>query len=120
MVKSDGLYAVTLTNSCGTVTDSVVFAPCPECVLDIPNAFSPNGDGNNDVLYPVGSGFTRVQLMIYNRNGERVFYTQEISAGWDGNYNGIPQPNEVYYYYLTGDCLGGVVVKKKGDVTLIR
>ncbi len=120
LVKDDGLYSVTVTNSCGTVTDSVVFEPCPDCILELPNAFSPNGDGSNDILYPVGGGYTRIDMIIYNRNGERVFETKELNEGWDGTFKGVLQPNEVYYYYLTGECLGGKVIKKKGDVTLLK
>jgi gliding motility-associated-like protein len=120
LVKTDGLYSVTVTNSCGTVTGSVVFEPCPDCLIELPNAFSPNGDGNNDVLYPVGGGYTRINLIIYNRHGEKVYETNELYTGWDGTYKGELQPNEVYYYYLTGECLGGKVVKKKGDVTLLK
>jgi gliding motility-associated-like protein len=120
LMKDPGTYSVTVTNTCGSSSDSVTFVACPDCNLDLPNAFSPNGDGNNDILYPVGTGYISVELLIYNRDGQNVFTTKDLGAGWDGTFNGIAQPNEVYYYYLQGECMGGKVYKKKGDVTLIR
>jgi gliding motility-associated-like protein len=114
------MYSVTVSNSCGSLSDSVYFPPCPDCIIDLPNAFSPNEDGMNDVLFILGSNFTRVQLTIYNRYGEKVFETRDATVGWDGTYNGKLQPNEVYYYYLNADCLNGQRIQKKGDITLLK
>lgn len=116
----DGWYSVTVTNSCGSLSDSVYFPPCPTCIIDVPNAFSPNEDGINDVLYVVGNGFTRMQLLVYNRHGELVFETRDPAYGWDGYFKGKLQSTEVYYYYLNADCLNGQRIKKKGDITLLK
>jgi gliding motility-associated-like protein len=120
MVTQEGTYSVTVSNSCGSVSDSVYFPPCPDCIIDIPNAFTPNGDGNNDELRIMGNGFTRVHLMIYNRYGEEVFETLDAGQGWNGEFNGKIQPNEVYYYYMDADCLNGQRIVKKGDITLLK
>jgi gliding motility-associated-like protein len=119
-VTEPGYYSVTVSNSCGGVSDSIYFAPCPECLIEVPNAFSPNGDGVNDILYVYGNGYTRMQLLIYNRHGELMFETKDPATGWDGYFNGVLQPVEVYYYYLNGDCLNDEHFKKKGDVTLLQ
>jgi gliding motility-associated-like protein len=120
LLTSEGTYSVTVTNSCGSTTDSIYYAACPECILDLPNVFTPDGDGQNDILYILGSGFTNIHLMIYNRQGEKVFETTDPTQGWDGTYKGKKQTNEVYYYYLNADCLNGNTVKKKGDITLLN
>jgi gliding motility-associated-like protein len=120
LVTAGGTYAVSVTNACGTVSDSIYFEDCPDCIIDLPNAFSPNGDGKNDVLYILGSGYTNIELLIYNRHGEKVFETNDQAVGWDGKYKGVLQENEVYYYYLKALCINGKEVSKKGDVTLLN
>ncbi len=85
-----------------------------------PNAFSPNGDGNNDVFILYGTGLTKVNLKVYNRWGEKVFDSQNQWQGWDGTYKGEPQPAGVYTYYAEGVYLNGEIKTRKGSVTLIR
>jgi gliding motility-associated-like protein len=119
-VSDPGMYSVTVTNTCGSLSDSAYFIDCPDCIIELPNAFSPNGDGKNDILYVVGFGFNRMQLMIFNRHGELIFESKDQAVGWDGTLNGIPQPPEAYYYYLNTDCQNGTEYRKKGDVTLVR
>jgi gliding motility-associated-like protein len=120
LVNTEGSYSVTVTNACGSSKDSVHYTACPECIIGLPNAFSPNDDGQNDVLYILGSGFTNMHLMIYNRYGEKVFETTDPNKGWDGTYKGKKQVNEVYYYYLFADCPDGKTIKKKGDITILN
>jgi gliding motility-associated-like protein len=120
LVTLEGTYAVTISNLCGIATDSLFLAACPDCICDLPNAFSPNGDNNNDVLYVLGSGFYNMHLVIYNRHGELMFETRDQAAGWDGRYKGVMQLSDVYYYYLEADCINGRNVMKKGDVTLLN
>lgn len=117
---TEGVYSVTVSNECGMGTDTIVFEHCPECIVDLPSAFSPNGDGKNDVFRILGQGFTNVHLLIYNRHGELLFETFDASIGWDGFYKGKVQENEVYYYYLSADCIEGESYTKKGDVTLLN
>ncbi|MCX6197898.1 MAG: gliding motility-associated C-terminal domain-containing protein [Bacteroidetes bacterium] len=86
----------------------------------VPNAFSPNGDGNNDVFTVYGSGLAKANLKIFNRWGEKVFDSQNQWLGWDGTYKGVIQNPGVYTYYLEGVYLNGKVKEKKGTVSLIR
>lgn len=86
----------------------------------VPNAFSPNGDGNNDVLEVYGTGLAKVDLTIFNRWGEKVFDSNNQWQGWDGNYRGVESPAGVYTYYVEATYLNGKVKEKKGTITIIR
>jgi len=87
----------------------------------IPSAFTPNGDGLNDVFRPVGLKYQHlVDFRVYNRWGQQVFYTNSVGHGWDGNFNGAPQDMGDYYYQITIAQPGGENVSYKGAVTLIR
>ena len=86
----------------------------------IPNAFSPNNDGNNDVLYVRGKNIQEISLLIYDRWGQRVFVTQNINEDWDGKYNGEKLENAVFVYYLSLTYADGKTETKKGNVSLIR
>ena len=86
----------------------------------VPNSFSPNGDGVNDILYVRGSNITRLNFMIYNRYGEEVFSTTDQSKGWDGTKNGRELNAGVFGYYLEVFQVDGTRHEVKGDVTLVR
>ena len=86
----------------------------------IPNAFSPNGDGLNDVLKVYGYIIKSVHFMIFNQWGEKVFETNTQSKGWDGMYKGKEQPSGVYIYVCRLQLTDGTVVDKKGAINLIR
>ncbi|MBN2681446.1 MAG: gliding motility-associated C-terminal domain-containing protein [Bacteroidales bacterium] len=98
------------------VTDLV----CDEPFIYVPNAFSPNGDGINDMLYVYGDMLEEIHFMVFNRWGQIVFETKDASKGWDGNYNGRPADPAVFDYYLKATCLGKLKFEKKGNITLIR
>jgi gliding motility-associated-like protein len=63
--------------------------------LFIPNAFSPNSDGVNDVFRPAGMGVKEFIMKIYSRRGDEIFYSENIYFGWDGSYNSTIETNEV-------------------------
>ena len=89
--------------------------------MDVPNAFSPNGDGSNDVLYVRGYGVEEMLFRIYNRWGELVFESHRLEDGWDGTYKGSPQEMEVYTFTLEGRYKNGVIAPvRKGNITLLR
>ena len=117
-------YLVTAgTGDCvrsGAVTVTVVDFICGEPLIFLPNAFSPNADNENDVLYVYGQNLTEVHLAIFNRWGQKVFETYDQSIGWDGIYNGEMSSPAVFDYYLEVTCEGGVDYFEKGNVTLVR
>lgn len=113
-VKADNIYG------CST-TDSVYVSTENCCDLTVPDAFSPNGDGRNDVFRIISKGNQQVkQFIIVNRWGQRVFQTTNQTQGWDGRMNGVPQEVGTYNYYIRYTCTDGRTLEKKGDVTLIR
>jgi gliding motility-associated-like protein len=90
----------------------------------LPNAFSPNGDGVNDVFRAVTSaGIQLIHFSIYNRWGQLVWKTNDYTKGWDGNFNGESSTNNstTYYYMFNYKCLtDGNAYMKKGDVIVIK
>ncbi len=89
--------------------------------LNLPTAFSPNGDGQNDVFSVLGTKYVqRIELRVYNRWGQQVFYTNEKEQGWDGTFKGQPAPTGVYAYTLVATLPNEEVITKKGNVTLKR
>ena len=93
---------------------------CEEPWLFIPNSFSPNNDGNNDVFYFRGRHILDFSMKIYNRWGELLFETTNPNTGWDGMYKGNMSQADVYVYLVKATCLDGQLFDKKGDVTLIH
>ncbi len=87
----------------------------------IPTAFSPNGDGNNDMVFVHGiEGAASAEMIIYNRWGQEVFKTTDLSVGWDGTTNGKPNPSGVYAYMLRVEFLDGTSGVRSGNITLMR
>jgi gliding motility-associated-like protein len=89
-------------------------------LFDVPNAFSPNGDGVNDMIFVKGFGIAKLQWNIYNRWGILVFQSTNKNTGWDGMYNGRMQPEDVYHYVLEVKMSDGTKYTKKGDITLLK
>ena len=89
-------------------------------LFDVPNAFTPNGNGVNDIIYVKGFGIAQMNWQIYNRWGVKMFETEDLHTGWDGTYNGKLQPQEVYHYILAIQTTDGKKYNKSGDITLIR
>ncbi|MES2808075.1 MAG: gliding motility-associated C-terminal domain-containing protein [Bacteroidota bacterium] len=88
--------------------------------LFIPNAFTPNADGKNDVMYVYGTNIRSVKLWVYNQWGELQFQSSNQATGWDGTFKGRVQPVGVYVYYVEATMNGGKVINKKGTITLLR
>lgn len=86
----------------------------------IPTAFSPNGDGLNDVLNIMGQGIVSMNLSIYDRWGQRVFQTNDINATWDGKFEGKELNSGVFAYKLFAVLADGTEVNQKGNITLMR
>ncbi|WMJ72463.1 gliding motility-associated C-terminal domain-containing protein [Cytophagaceae bacterium ABcell3] len=86
----------------------------------VPNAFSPNGDGLNDILYVRGENIYELYFTVYNRWGEKVFETKNKDIGWDGTYKGRAADPGVFVYYLEAKCPGERKYFEKGNITLLR
>jgi gliding motility-associated-like protein len=93
---------------------------CEEPFVFVPNAFTPNGDNENDVLYVRSSIVEELVFRVYNRWGELVFETSDINTGWDGSFKGKKMDPDVYDYYLEGYCIDGQSFLIQGNITLIR
>lgn len=86
----------------------------------LPTGFSPNGDGVNDVFIIRGGPFNGATLQVYNNWGQLIFQSDDPKVGWDGTYKGQPSPVGVYSWTFHVELFGGRIVKKSGDVTLMR
>lgn len=118
-----GSYQVCLTAWNTSSCPSKVCKDVPAEVLPLiglPTGFSPNGDGNNDILYVRGAAIKSMSLKIYNRWGQLVFESNSLDVGWDGTYGGVPQPMEAYGYVLIADFIDSSTRTMKGNITLIR
>ena len=89
-------------------------------LLDVPNAFTPGRFGQNSIITVKGFGIIAMNWKIYNRYGQLVFQSNSPYQGWDGTFNGVPQPIGVYAYTLDATFDDGSKTTKKGDITLIR
>jgi gliding motility-associated-like protein len=112
------LVAYNSLNCSDTARDIVESIVNP--LIDVPSAFSPNGDGINEQVIPRSFGVERTRFIIWNRWGQKVFETTQRNVGWDGYFKGKIQPQDVYAYTLEVTFSDGQVVKKSGDITLFR
>ncbi|MBK7040275.1 MAG: gliding motility-associated C-terminal domain-containing protein [Bacteroidetes bacterium] len=119
-----GYYVVEVTDARGCKEiDSVYIEPGPCCEeVFVPNAFSPNGDGNNDIFrVTTSSGIELIQFEVFDRWGKRIWSTNDFRSGWDGNDRGEACDMNTYYYIFRYTCLtDGENYIKKGDINLIR
>ncbi|HCS19712.1 MAG TPA: hypothetical protein DIW47_03970 [Bacteroidetes bacterium] len=135
-IRKEGFYIVNARTQCQDLFDTFQFAYYQEsyCLVNFPNAFTPNGDGLND-SYPYSGDFRNIfgvectfdsyQLILFNRWGEIVFRSNDPTEEWDGTYKNNGGIQEVFGYYLTYKefdwCRGGYVVKvKKGNFTALH
>jgi gliding motility-associated-like protein len=87
---------------CFRVTSAYKVNIDPQTSVDVPTAFTPNGDGTNDVIYVDGWGIKKLNYFkIFNRWGQLIFESNDIKIGWDGTYNGVPQNTETYIYQVS-------------------
>jgi len=115
-------YKVTIKDNAGcSIDDSVMVDVIQHCgSIYMPNAFSPNGDGTNDVLSVKGNCIKGLDLIIFDRWGNKVFETTNPSAGWDGTFKGKPLNSGTYVYSVEISDLDNNTISKKGNVTLLR
>jgi gliding motility-associated-like protein len=123
ILSSNEEYVVTVQSTAGCIAtdtiDVIVYKIDPG--FYVPNAFTPNGDGINDVFKPILVGMKSLTYFrVYNRDGELVYSTNQQGQGWDGTFHGIPQDANVYVWTAEGVDYEGNTIFKKGSVTLIR
>ena len=116
-------YVVQATTVQGcTGTDSLtvfVYKTLPD--VYIPTAFTPNGDGLNDIFKPVLAGIKQLAYFrVFDRRGQLLYETKQAGKGWDGTLSGMPQPPGTYVYAARAVDYLGKVLDKKGTVVLIR
>jgi len=114
------------SNNCRNTNMIQVIVLCKNANVFVPNTFSPNGDGSNDVFYVRGRGLDRVKsLRIFDRWGEVVFEKKDFpvndpSVGWDGRYKGVKLKSDVYVYQVEVFCENSQVIQFDGNVALIQ
>lgn len=123
MFQDAGSFPVTLMvkNQYGC-TDSItkVVVVEPEFTLYIPNAFSPNADGLNEVFIAQGEGIENFKMEIFDRWGENIFNSDNLYAGWDGTYKGRICKVDTYVWRITVSASKTIKKVITGTVTLIR
>lgn len=127
-VRQPMTYSITVTNDVGCTKSDIVNINlvCDKEAVYIPNTFSPNGDGTNDVFYVRGKGVKFIKsFRIFNRWGQEVFKRENItiddsSSGWNGSYKNQPQPADVYVYFIEAYCDTNERFELRGNVTLLR
>ncbi|RYE38073.1 MAG: gliding motility-associated C-terminal domain-containing protein, partial [Sphingobacteriales bacterium] len=122
-IDKAGIYVVNAANICGTFSDSirVDFKECP-CIVLVPNAFTPNGDGTNDVLN-LGircPNITGYKFVVYNRYSQKAFESSNPEQSWDGFMNGRPADVGTYFYHLKYKDQYNNTVQRKGDILLLK
>ncbi len=123
ILNNDIQYVVTVSSTIGCfATDTIdVKVYNLEAGIYIPNAFTPNGDGRNDVFRPISLGMKKLfYFRIYNRWGQLMFTTTTLNKGWDGKFKGQEQGNAVYVWIADGLDYQDKKITRKGTVTLIR
>jgi gliding motility-associated-like protein len=113
--------ALVVTNKWGC-TDTVIkpIIVHPDFHIYVPNAFTPNEDGRNEIFIPVCRGVEKYSLTIFNRWGDKIFHTTDTSEGWDGYYKGLPSPGGIYVWQVNAFSKQGGGKEMKGHFTLYR
>ena len=107
------------TTPTATTTPTVVKENVTTVIF--PTAFTPNGDGHNDILFPLGAGNVKsISIEVWNRWGQQVFYTNDATKGWDGNFKGAEAQTGVYAYLIKYVNIEGESKTAKGNITLLR
>ncbi len=119
-IYQGGVYIVHAVNKCGIVSDTITVRQI-FCDILVPNAFSPNGDGTNDLFRILGNTgrMQGTRLSVFNRWGERLFYTEDKYRGWDGMHKGSEAQIGTYVYLLEYS-IDGKPYRQKGNFHLLR
>ncbi len=123
-IPHTSLFTLTVSDGICAKSDTVVVKTipfvCDYPFLFVPNAFSPNGDGENDVLYVRSAIATEILFRVFDRWGEMVWESTSLHLGWDGKFKGRELAPDVYDYYLEATCINGESSITKGNITLLK
>ena len=121
-ISASGTYSVTVTSPiCGSITDNITVICDMDCGdIFVPNAFSPNKDGENELECVYGNCIKTLNFAIYDRWGEKVFETTDPKICWDGKYKGKLMNTAVFVYYLKATLINGEEINRKGNISLFR
>jgi gliding motility-associated-like protein len=128
IANQSGRYTVVVTGEkgCQDSASVMIKVHCDKSEIFIPNTFTPNNDGNNDLFYASGKGISLIKVFnVYDRWGELLYSVHnvppnEVKYGWDGTYKGEKLKPDVYVYYIIATCESGEAMEYKGDISLIR
>jgi gliding motility-associated-like protein len=117
-------YLVYMDNGVCSAIDTVVVKVyefiCGDVYIYVPNAFSPNGDGENEQVFVRGKNIEEIDFKIFNRWGEKVFETNDQAVGWNGTFKGEALDPDVYVYHLRVICFDQQENLIKGNITLLK
>jgi gliding motility-associated-like protein len=120
-VTQPGIYYVEISNACGTITDTVRVDTNCVTLLEMPNVFTPNGDGINDLFIPIKTQqINNLTFSIYNRWGNQIAEIKPNMIGWDGKNGGESCPEGVYFWLAIYSDKSEMQYSQKGFVQLIR
>lgn len=117
--ETEYFLSVVDENGC-TANDSITIFVFNESTCFIPNSFTPNSDGVNDVFLPQIYGIENYSLMVFNRDGEKIFQSSDALIGWDGTFKGEISQDGTYVYLVSGIDLHGETQEWRGHVNLLR
>lgn len=124
LISEPGTYSLRVESTDGCQTsDAIVVQVNPACnAIYFPTAFTPNNDGRNDLFGPIGNlaGLSNYQFSIYNRWGQRIFFTNDPYKKWDGRVQGTTSSSTVYTWFARFSLNGASVETRKGTILLIR
>lgn len=128
VVNNNITYKAIVYNEIGcTDEDDIrIKVTCDGSSLFIPNTFTPNKDGVNDVFYPIVKGISTLSYFaVYSRWGEKIFEVRNIKTndpkyGWDGTFKGQELPPDVFVYMIEAYCNNGERIFRKGDISIVR
>ncbi len=123
-ISTPGTYSLTVTAETAGCSNTETVVVAKDCYTDIPNAFTPNGDGTNDYFFPrqlLSRSIAGFRMQIWNRWGQLLFTSLlPDGRGWDGKFNGKDQPADTYIYNIEMEIENGHTEKYTGSVTLLR
>ena len=122
--KGDLAGPITFIYTSQGCPDTMVVTLCGENDIWVPNIFSPNGDGSNDIVFVRGEAVDYVTIVIYDRWGELIFDGNStevaMNTGWDGTKRGKELAPQVFVYFMKGAFLDGEEFEKQGNITLVK